>query len=113
VNGNHNYGNHYGDNINQSGSHNTINKNTSYGGDPQTAFQEMIAAVTALRARVAPDDRQAIDESMRVIGDGRNVEPGRMKRALATIMGVATMVGQVGAPVIEAVRKVMSALGVA
>jgi hypothetical protein len=48
---------------------------------------------------------------MRVIGAGDNVEKGTLRRALANIAGVATMVGQVGVPVIQSVHAVMAAAG--
>ncbi len=53
-----------------------------------------------------------IDESVSTIGTGDHVEAGTLRRALGNIAGVATMVGQVGVPVIDAVRKVMAAFGI-
>lgn len=37
------------------------------------------------------------------------VDRGRLRRVLATIAGVAQLAGSVGAPVVEAVRKVIEA----
>jgi hypothetical protein len=79
--------------------------------DPQAAFREMISAVQVLRGQVSAADRQVIDESMHAIGTGSNVEKGTLRRALGNIAGVATMVGQVGVPVIESVHAVMAAFG--
>lgn len=76
---------------------------------PQDPLRELTEAVNALRTRVSPADRAVIDASMRTVGP--NAEPGRFRQALRDIAGVATVVGQVGAPVIEAVRKVMTAFG--
>jgi hypothetical protein len=42
---------------------------------------------------------------------GANVEPQPLRRALGNLAGIATVVGQVGTPVVEAVRKVMAAFG--
>jgi hypothetical protein len=102
---------HYGDNVTQHGNHNVgIIKNQGPA-DPQAAFREMITAVQVLRGQVSAADRQVIDESMKAIGTGDNVEKGTMRRALSNIAGVATVVGQVGVPVIESIRAVMTALG--
>jgi hypothetical protein len=102
---------HYGDNVTQHGNHNVgIIKNQGPA-DPQAAFREMITAVQVLRGQVSTADRQVIDESMKAIGTGDNVEKGTLRRALSNIAGVATVVGQVGVPVIESVRAVMAALG--
>jgi hypothetical protein len=80
--------------------------------DPQAALREMISAVDVLRDQVSAADRRVIDESMDTIGTGDNVDRGALRRALGNIAGIATMVGQVGVPVIESVRQVMAALGV-
>lgn len=102
---------HYGDNVTQHGNHNVgIIKNQGPA-DPQAAFREMITAVQVLRGQVSAADRQVIDESMKAIGTGDNVEKGTLRRALSNIAGIATVVGQVGVPVIESVRAVMAALG--
>jgi len=102
---------HVGDEVNQYGNYNTgINYNQGTA-DPQVAFREMINAVQALRGQVSAVDRQVIDESMNTIGTGDNVEKQPLRRALGNIAGIAAMVGQVGVPVIESIRKVMAAFG--
>ncbi|MGK3200572.1 hypothetical protein [Amycolatopsis sp. MEPSY49] len=78
--------------------------------DQQAAFRELLAAVQALRPQVTGTDRQVVDESLATLQAPRP-EPARLRRALGAVSGVAMMVGQVGAPVVEAVRKVMTALG--
>jgi hypothetical protein len=104
---------HIGDSVTQiGGSGNTgINKNQASAGDPQAAFRDMIQAIQMLRGQVSLDDRQVIDDSLQTIGNGGNTDPGTMRRALTAIAGVATMVGQVGVPVVEAVRRVMALVG--
>jgi hypothetical protein len=72
----------------------------------------MINAVRVLQGQVSATDRQVIDESMTIIGSGDKVESGTLRRALGNIAGIATMVGQVGVPVVEAVREVMTAFGI-
>ncbi|WP_416975254.1 hypothetical protein [Streptomyces sp. 4F14] len=76
-------------------------------GDPRAEFRDMLLAVRALRDQVAPADRQTIDESLRIVGDGAGVEPGALRRALTAVLGVAVVVGEVGVPVVEAVRRVL------
>ena len=75
------------------------------------AIQELVAAAEALRNQVGGDDRAVIDQSLETIGAGDGVEQGRLRRALGQLGGVAMVVGDVGAPVIDAVRKVMAAFG--
>lgn len=105
--------NYYGGQfVNQSGSHNTMGDvNYHAPVDPQAAFQEMLNAIQALRGQVPPDERQVIDESVQVIRAGNNAEPHRLRRAFRDVVGIATVVGQVGAPAVEAIRKVMAAFG--
>lgn len=102
---------HFGDKVNQYGNHNVGMIKNQGPADPQAAFREMINAVQALRGQVSAADRQVIDESMNAIGTGDNVEKQPLRRALGNIAGVAAMVGQVGVPVIESIRKVMAAFG--
>ena len=101
---------HYGDNVTQYGNHNVGMIKNQSPVDPRDAFREMISAVQVLRGQLSAD-RQVIDESMKAIGTGDNVEKGTLRRALRNIAGVATMVGKVGVPVIEAVHAVMAAFG--
>ena len=111
MSANYNFG---GNQVNQSGNAKSgdISMAQNQGpADPQATLREMINAVQVLRGQVSAADRQVIDESMAAIGTGRNVEKGTLRRALANISGVATMVGRVGLPVIESVRAVMAAFG--
>ena len=78
---------------------------------PQDALRELADAVDALRAHLAPADRAVVDASMRTVGTAPNAEPGGFRGALRDISGVASMVGQLGVPVVEAVRRVMAAFG--
>jgi hypothetical protein len=84
----------------------TVNNTTA---GPQDALRELTDAVGALRPRVSPADREVIDAYMRTVGP--NTEPGILRSALGQVAGIATVVGQVGVPVVEAVRKVMAAFG--
>lgn len=105
--------NYYGGNhFTVKGHHNTgmINNNHAPE-DPHVVLREMIAAVNLFRTQVPPADRAVIDQSVRAIGSGEQVEKQVFRRALGNIAGIATVVGEVGAPVIETVRKVMAAFG--
>ena len=102
---------HYGDNVTQYGNRNVGMIKNQGPVDPRDAFREMISAVQVLRGQLSVTDRQVIDESMKAIGTGDNVEKGTLRRALRDIAGVATMVGKVGVPVIETVHAVMAAFG--
>lgn len=103
--------NFYGGNhVTQYGSHNIGMINNS-AADPQAALQEMIAMVRALRSHVSAAEGQRIDESINAIGTGADVRPPVLRRALADLAGIATVAGQVGAPVVEAIRSVMRAFG--
>lgn len=102
---------HYGDQVNQIGNHN-IGIIKQEAADPQAALHEMIKAVEVLRGTVSSDDRAMIDESMQVVRSGDDADKGRLRAALRNIAGVAAMVGQVGVPVIEAIRGVMKAFGI-
>jgi len=101
-----------GEQYNVRGKHNIGKVETHYGaGGVQTSLSELVDAVQVLRGQVSSSDREAIDESMETIRRGEKAEPSALRRALRDLGGIATVVGQVGGPVIEAVRKVMAALG--
>jgi hypothetical protein len=103
---------HFGDEVTQYGDHNVGMIKNQVLADQQSAFQEMINVIQVLRDQVSAADRQVIDESMDAIGTGDNVEKGTLRRALGNIAGIATIVGQAGVPVIDAIRQVMAAFGV-
>jgi hypothetical protein len=103
---------HFGDEITQHGDYNVGMIKNLGNADPQSALREMVNVVRALRDHVTAADRRVIDDSLKTIGTGENVEKGTLSRALRNIAGVAVMVGQVGVPVIEAVRRVMAAFGI-
>jgi hypothetical protein len=101
---------HIGEQYNVSGTGN-IGKQVNHGAtDAEAALRELVQAVEALRGQVSAEDGRAIDESLATVRRGEAAGPGGVRRALSTLAGVATVVGQVGAPVLEAVRKVMVAL---
>ncbi|MFI6084015.1 hypothetical protein ACIBBB_24055 [Streptomyces sp. NPDC051217] len=104
-----NTSNYYGDSVEQHGDGNIGMIKNSAHADPQVAFREMIAAVQVLRGQVSPADRTVIDDSLNELTAGAGDE-SRFRRALAAIAGVATVVGGVGVPVVEAVQRVAASL---
>jgi hypothetical protein len=99
---------HFGDSVIQNGDHNIgVIKNQ----DPQIALRELISLVAILRGQIPEGDRGVIDESIETIQSGGHGDTGALRRALGTIAGIAAVVGEVGVPVIEAVRKVTAAFG--
>jgi len=108
-------GNRYnisGDSVVQFGGHDNIGKIVNQAPpDPHTALDEVMRLAEALRGQVSPADARVIDESVDVLRHGDPSDDHVLRRALGNIAGVAAIVGTVGAPVIEAVRSVLSALG--
>ena len=104
---------HQGDNINVSGQGNigAIKYQSQGSADPQAALREMIGLVMALRGQVAADDRQVLDESVKVVKMGADADKGALRRALSNVVGIATMVGSAGAPVLDAALKVKELFG--
>ncbi|MFG2042957.1 hypothetical protein [Dactylosporangium sp. NPDC048998] len=100
-----------GDQYNQYGAH-SIGRIEHHGAaDPARAYHDLLLAVRTLRAQVSPADRELVDEQLGVLSAGPDQDRGTLRRALSTVAGVAMVVGQVGAPVIQAVRQVTAALG--
>ncbi|MEU4275621.1 hypothetical protein AB0F57_11860 [Streptomyces tanashiensis] len=54
--------------------------------------------------------RAAPHASLETIRQGDGAPPGAFRRALGTAAGVAALVGEVGAPVAEAVRQLLALL---
>jgi len=102
---------HVGDNVTQHGDNNIGIVKSQGSTDPQILLREMTTLVQDLRGQVTTTDRQVLDESIEVIDKCGNAEKGTLRRALQNIAGVATMVGDIGVPVIDSVRKVMAAFG--
>ena len=102
-----------GDSVAQFGGQGNIGKIVNQASsDPRTALEEVIRLAEALRGQVSRADAQVIDESVRVLRHGDASDYGTLRRALGNIAGIAALIGQTGAPVIEAVRSVLSALGI-
>jgi hypothetical protein len=103
---------HIGDNVTQRGDGNIGIIKSQTSADPASAMLELTRLVRVLRDQVSSADRQVIDESMNAIGTGEGVDKSAMRRALSRIAGIAALVGEVGAPVIGAIRAVMAGFGI-
>ena len=78
---------------------------------PQAALEQLINAALVLREQVPASEREVIETSLDVLREGATQDRGRFRRALASIAGIATLVGDVGAPVLGATKKLMEAVG--
>ena len=103
---------HWGDNITQYGDYSNVTLNKNQGSaDAQAVLRELVSLVVALRAQVGPADQQAIDESVAVVRQGDRAERGALGRGLGRLIGIATMAGTAGAPVLDAALKVKDLFG--
>ncbi|MET3986637.1 hypothetical protein [Streptomyces sp. PvR034] len=98
---------HVGDNVHVSGTGNIGKISNTYHApqDPQLALAELLRLVEALRGRVTGDDLADVDASLETVRAGQTAGPGAVRRALDTIHRVATVVGEVGVPVIAAIAQ--------
>lgn len=97
---------HVGDNINISGGSNVTGKVVNTYHSPHTAppaLQDVIRLIEALRGQLSGDDLADIDASLETVREGDAARPGAVRRALDTVLRVATAVGEVGTPVIAAI----------
>jgi hypothetical protein len=101
----------YGNQIYQPGSHNSASMSTGQSAtDLAAALRELLDAVEGMQSQVPAADRQRVHASVSTVRRGEQAERGAFREALSTIAGVAAMVGGVGVPVVEAVRKVAGLL---
>ncbi|ARQ68506.1 hypothetical protein [Streptomyces marincola] len=104
---------HFGDRVSMDGGQGNsgiVHYHGAAPADAREAYQELFRAITVLRGQVTPENRAVLDESVAAIGTGEDAEPGVVGRALATIAGVAALVGAAGAPVVAAVQQVTALL---
>jgi hypothetical protein len=103
----------YGHVIGQTGNNNSveIGSRNQVSADPQAALRELVSLVIALRPQVNPASQPAIDESLAVVRQGDRADRGALSRGLGNLIGIATMAGTVGGPVVDAALKVKELLG--
>ncbi|MEV4424442.1 hypothetical protein ACN9M0_26050 [Streptomyces sp. R-07] len=87
-----------------------IENNQQAAQDPQVVYEAVIRAIETLRGQVSAEDRMVLDASLETIREGDDAPPGAFRRALGTVSGVAALVGEVGVPVAEAVRRLLGLL---
>lgn len=102
---------HIGDTINQSGA-GSIGKIQSQGpAEPGAALRDMVRLAMELRDRVSDRDRAIIDESAGVARDGEHPDQGALRRAVNSLIAVASKAGVVGVPLLDAAVKVKTLFG--
>jgi len=117
MNSNDRYGDsatyNYGHVIRQTGDNNSveIGSRNQVPADPRAALSELVSLVAALRSQVSPASQPAIDESLAVVRQGDRADRGALSRGLGNLIGIATMAGAVGGPVVDAALKVKELLG--
>ncbi|MFD8213865.1 hypothetical protein ACFV2U_09085 [Streptomyces sp. NPDC059697] len=111
---------YFGDNVNMHGGtgntgmvkNQVVAPNSAAGSaELEAAVGELLRLVEQLRGQVAPVSAQAIDDSLPAISSDGSTPPQERHRALLAVAGIATTVGVVGQPVIEAVNKILELLG--
>ncbi|ALC29432.1 MULTISPECIES: hypothetical protein [Streptomyces] len=106
----HQYGNH---NIGKAEHHGSGDIVAGGGAGPSASTErklaELLARIEELKPRLSDEDRSGLDEAVGEIGAlGPNPEPGRFRRLLQQINGIASLV-ESGAPVVAAVRSLLTA----
>ncbi|MFI5527820.1 hypothetical protein ACIA8O_04605 [Kitasatospora sp. NPDC051853] len=107
---------HYGDNIHLHGGTNNTGKVVHHhppAADPPQLAAALLALAVQLRelqAALAPLNAQVVAESLAVI-EAPAPPAQERRRALLAVAGIAATVGAVGAPVAEAVQRVLALLG--
>lgn len=76
------------------------------------AVRELLQRIEQLRERLPPASAQALDSSLSDVNTDVTTSPQDRHRALMAIAGIATMVGTVGQPVVDAVNTLVGLLGV-
>ncbi|MFB6517916.1 hypothetical protein [Streptomyces sp. NPDC056401] len=112
---------HYGDRVTVNGSGNigiVKNQSPTIGAPqaapvtPQEAIQQLERLLLELRAQVTPAGAGTIDANLPVIVSPES-GPEARHGALMAVLGLATLAGEVGRPIIEAVGRVLELLGLA
>ncbi|MBH1934924.1 hypothetical protein I5Q34_11670 [Streptomyces sp. AV19] len=73
----------------------------------QSAIDELLRLAEDLRDRLPPATARALDDSLPDV----TAEPRERHRALLAIAGIAATAGTIGAPVLDAVNKLLELVG--
>ncbi|MFI5866653.1 hypothetical protein [Streptomyces sp. NPDC051546] len=110
---------HYGDNVTVNGERNigiVKNQSPTIGGQPvapttpQEAIQQLERLLLELRPQVTPAGAGTIDTNLPVIVSPDS-GPEARHGALMAVLGLATLAGEVGRPIVEAVGRLLELLG--
>lgn len=109
----------YGDNVNIIGGTGHTGMVKNYGAssgpamDPElrAALGELVRLVGELREQVPPATAQTIDAALPVLASDDTTQQQERHGALMAIAGIAATAGALGAPVLDAVNRVLQLLG--
>jgi uncharacterized protein Yka (UPF0111/DUF47 family) len=79
--------------------------------EPGTLLRDLIRTVEQMQGQLDRMDRQAVAEFLELAKSPDQVDKHHLRAVMLNVAGVATMAGQVGVPVIEAIRRLKDALG--
>jgi hypothetical protein len=105
-----NGGIHIGDNFSVGGTGNIGKIENSGQTNTDAALRDVQEKVSILRANLAPDHLAVVDSALQQLGPGSNASAEIQRSALARIAGIATVVGSIGTPAVEAIRRLIDAL---
>ncbi|MFJ8112964.1 hypothetical protein [Streptomyces sp. NPDC096132] len=109
--------NYYGDNVNMHGGSGNVGmiKNQVAPAAPaspelEAAVSELLALLRELRPQIPAASAQALDDSLPALTADAATPVQERHRALMAVAGIAATIGAVGAPVIEAVNRILALL---
>jgi hypothetical protein len=102
---------HVGDNNSTYGANSPINIGRVNGQDTEFLISQLISAVQEMRGQVPVSAQQIADDFLALAASPAKPDKRRLRDALLQLGTMATLVGQVGVPVIEAIDKLRTALG--
>ncbi|WP_320778814.1 hypothetical protein [Streptomyces sp. CRN 30] len=111
---------HFGDNVNMHGGmgNTGIDKRHMMAADAtaasaalQEAVRELHRLIDDLHGRLPPASARTLEDSLPAVTADAAVQPQDRHRALMAIAGIATTVGTLGQPVLDAVNRILQLLG--
>lgn len=109
----------YGDNVNMNGGTGNTGMVKNIGTSPapamdpelRVAIGELVRLVGELREQVTPATAQTIDATLPVLASADTAQPQERHSALMAVAGIAATAGALGAPILDAVNRVLQLLG--
>jgi hypothetical protein len=103
---------HVGDSNTTFGDNSPINTGGSGGQDPEELLRQLVSAVRVMRHVLPPSAHPIVNGFLEVADSPATPDKKhRLRDATLQVGAVASMLGQVGVPVIEAIDKLKAALG--